>query len=83
MRDKGLDLRDKHKMLSQEVQALKTAQEGAEVADADVALIRARVSELEGEVRQLRPAGIRARELEDRVADRDQRLEKLRAEVRS
>jgi hypothetical protein len=62
---------------------LRGAQEGADESVAELALARARVAELEGEVRQLRPAGIRARELEDRIADRDQRLEKLRAEVRS
>lgn len=33
-------------------------------------------------MKQLRVAGIRARELEGRLADREARLDKLRAEVR-
>ena len=41
------------------------------------------MAELEAEARQLRPARTHARELQERLADREQKLEKLRAEVRS
>lgn len=65
----------------QEAEALRQAQQGADEASAEVAAARARVAELEAEARQLRPARTHARELQERLADREQKLEKLRAEV--
>ncbi len=64
------------------MEALEQAQQGADEASAEVAAARARVAELEAEARQLRPARAHALELQERLADREQKLEKLRAEVR-
>ncbi len=41
----------------------------------------ARIMQLEREIQKLRPAALHAKELEARLADREQRVEKLRAEV--
>lgn len=43
----------------------------------------ARVAQLEREIQKLRPAGLHVKELEARLVDREQRLNKLRAEVPS
>jgi hypothetical protein len=67
----------------QEVAAAREAEQRAQQAAAELQQSRRRADALEKEVMQLRPASIRQAELEARLSDRDQRLEKLRIEVRS
>ena len=62
--------------------ALKEAQQGADEASAEVAAARARVAELEAKLCQLRPGSAHFSELKERLADREQKLTKLKAEVR-
>ena len=67
---------------SQAVRELRLEGAGARRREASLKEAHAaRVAQLEREVQTLRPAALHARELEARLADREQRLLKLRAEV--
>lgn len=68
--------------MSQAVRELRSESAGARRREASLKEAHAtRVAQLEREVQKLRPAALHARELEARLADREQRLLKLRAEV--
>ena len=67
---------------SQAVRELRSEGAGARRREASLKEAHAtRVAQLEREVQKLRPAALHARELEARLADREQRLLKLRSEV--
>ena len=68
--------------MAQELRDLRLDAAGAARREASLKDAHAaRVAQLEREIQKLRPAGLHARELEARLADREQRLSKLRTEV--
>ena len=68
--------------MEQELRELRLEAAGARRREASLKEAHAaRVAQLEREVQKLKPAALHARDLEARLADREQRLQKLRAEL--
>lgn len=68
--------------IMQELRELRLEATGARRQEASLKDAHAaRIIQLEREIQKLRPAALHAKELEARLADREQRVEKLRAEV--
>ena len=66
----------------QELRELRLEATGAKRREASLKDAHAaRIMQLEREIQKLRPAALHAKELEARLADREQRVERLRAEV--
>ena len=68
----------------QELQELRLEAAGARRREASLKDAHAaRIAQLEREIQKLKPAALYAKDLEARLADREQRVQKLRAEVAS
>ncbi len=69
---------------AQELRELRLEAAGARRREASLKDAHAaRVAQLEREIQKLKPAALHAKDLEARLADREQRVQKLRAEVAS
>lgn len=66
----------------QELRELRLEAAGARRREASLKDAHAaRIAQLEREIQKLKPAALHAKDLEARLADREQRVQKLRAEV--
>ncbi len=69
-------------MVAQELRELRLEAAGARRREASLKDAHAaRIAQLEREIQKLKPAALHAKDLEARLADREQRVQKLRAEV--
>ena len=67
---------------AQELRELRLEAAGARRREASLKDAHAaRIAQLEREIQKLKPAALHAKDLEARLADREQRVQKLRAEV--